>query len=453
MPPWPADPNYSHFADERVLSDNDIASINEWVIGGMPEGDTNLAPQPPVYNNEVIMLNPDDTIILPAYTIPTDVDDYRTFVIHSGYTETKYINQMEFIPGDGSAVHHAIFHHDTSNVSYQHDLDDPLPGYETTGFGIDPSPYSISCGGWNPGQDIFKLPYNMAFQILPNGDFAISIHYGPGNMGEIDTSKLYLKFSSVPDSEVRSIYKTRWLFAEAPVLVDGPLYTPANMVRYFNEVSFPTSHKSLLGLNPHSHHLCTSWEVRMVTAPGDTTNLLYIPNWSFEWQYTYFLTKVMEIPLGATMLGKVRFDNTTNNPDNPNDPPKPVHEGQHSDDEMMICGFWLMDYKAGDENIIIDSAFYGLPTLQESINNYLSLNIFPNPVSDVLHFVSDLPSHDINWELINLFGVVVKSNKLAGVSKGIFTQDIDVANLSSGIYQIRIQSGGKTAVKKLTIIR
>src|SRR5258706_11960510 len=31
MPPWPADPDFSHFKDERVLSDYDISQINDWV--------------------------------------------------------------------------------------------------------------------------------------------------------------------------------------------------------------------------------------------------------------------------------------------------------------------------------------------------------------------------------------------------------------------------------------
>ena len=153
------------------------------------------------------------------------------------------------------------------------------------------------------------------------------------------------------------------------------------------------------------------------------------------------------------MLCEAEFDNTTNNPDNPNNPPKHVHEGGHTEDEMMNCGFLLMDYQQGDEDIILDSAFYGLPTSHETIAGKLALNIYPNPASGVFHLISDLPAHDVNWELTNLFGVVVKAVKLNNVSKGVYVQDVDVTGLSAGIYQLSIQSGGETAIKKLTVVR
>src|SRR4051812_22574415 len=31
MPPWPADPSYSHFVGERVLTQEEIKLIDEWV--------------------------------------------------------------------------------------------------------------------------------------------------------------------------------------------------------------------------------------------------------------------------------------------------------------------------------------------------------------------------------------------------------------------------------------
>src|SRR5204862_4558936 len=39
MPPWPADPSYSRFAGERVLSEADIQLIKSWVEHGSPAGD------------------------------------------------------------------------------------------------------------------------------------------------------------------------------------------------------------------------------------------------------------------------------------------------------------------------------------------------------------------------------------------------------------------------------
>src|SRR4030095_13761333 len=97
MPPWPPDPNYSHFADEKVLTDDEIATINDWVNGNMPSGDLAQAPPPPVFNGYSVMESPDDTIVLPPFQLTSNSDIYRSFVVHSNYTETKYVNQIEFI--------------------------------------------------------------------------------------------------------------------------------------------------------------------------------------------------------------------------------------------------------------------------------------------------------------------------------------------------------------------
>jgi hypothetical protein len=271
-------------------------------------------------------------------------------------------------------------------------------------------------------------------------------------LGKTDSSKLFLKFCTLPDSAIRRVYQNPWLVNQYPILLNGPLEIEANEIKTFNEASLPTSHKSLIGLSPHSHHVCVSWTVRMVTSPGDTTNLIHIPQWSFDWQYYYLLTKVIEIPSGAIMLGEAVFDNTSNNPDNPNDPPQFIHEGEHSDNEMMRCYFLLMDYQPGDEDIILDSSFYGFP-VNEDFPGALNLRIYPNPSGDIFHLTSDLPSHDVNWELTDIFGNRVRSMNLKNAAKGIYVENVDVSRLPSGIYQLSIQSGGYSEVKRVMVIR
>src|SRR5215831_14549615 len=49
MPPWPADPSYSHFTGERVLSDAEIQLIKSWVEHGSPDGDPARMPPLPQF--------------------------------------------------------------------------------------------------------------------------------------------------------------------------------------------------------------------------------------------------------------------------------------------------------------------------------------------------------------------------------------------------------------------
>ena len=49
MPPWHADPGHTPFADERRLTDAQIATLAKWVEGGMPEGDVKKLPTAPKF--------------------------------------------------------------------------------------------------------------------------------------------------------------------------------------------------------------------------------------------------------------------------------------------------------------------------------------------------------------------------------------------------------------------
>src|SRR5215471_20279510 len=46
MPPWFADPNYGHFANDRTLNDATIKTLAAWADGGAVEGDPKDAAAP-----------------------------------------------------------------------------------------------------------------------------------------------------------------------------------------------------------------------------------------------------------------------------------------------------------------------------------------------------------------------------------------------------------------------
>src|SRR5215472_9500495 len=46
MPPWFADPKYGHFANDRRLSQKEIATLSAWADGGAQEGNAKDAPAP-----------------------------------------------------------------------------------------------------------------------------------------------------------------------------------------------------------------------------------------------------------------------------------------------------------------------------------------------------------------------------------------------------------------------
>src|SRR5205085_1087461 len=144
--------------------------------------------------------------------------------------------------------------------------------------------------GWVPGAQLLSLPGNMGFEISPGSDFVVAFHYAPGNAGKTVNMKINLKFSNDPN--VRGVEDRRLLYWTPPVLLNPPFEIPADQVVTFYEENSMSANKSLVAIQPHMHLLGKSFKVFMVTQPGDTTNLLWIPQWYFNWQMDYFLTKV-----------------------------------------------------------------------------------------------------------------------------------------------------------------
>ncbi|RMF00560.1 MAG: hypothetical protein D6772_06220, partial [Bacteroidetes bacterium] len=106
MPPWPPDREYSHFIGERYLTDQEIQLIGDWVDGGMPQGDPTLEPPLPTFTAGSQIGVPDKVLQMSEeYRIEgNNTDDYRVFVLPTGFTEDREIAALEFRPGNSRAV-------------------------------------------------------------------------------------------------------------------------------------------------------------------------------------------------------------------------------------------------------------------------------------------------------------------------------------------------------------
>lgn len=446
MPPWPPDPNYNHLKDENVLSDNELNEINDWIDNGMPSGDLSLAPPSPVFLSGSQMIDPDDSIQLPVFEIPFEPDVYWNFVQHSGYTETKYINSIELIKANLAAIHHSQIQYDSSDFSNQDDLNYPGLGYPQS---VATSPYIEFFGA--DQVHMLTLPHNMGYAIPAGSDYVTYLHYTPSEPGLYDSSRINIKFCK--DSIVRVVNSVLMLYNTPPSLLDGPFEIPANTVKTFHFASGKFfDDKSLLGLGVHAHQVCKSWEVFMVTFINDTIPLLKIPNWDFRWQGGYLLTKVIKIPFGAQIFGNATFDNTSNNPNNPNNPPKDVKGGTSSFDEMARARLIMTDYQAGDEDIILDSAFYNATNIATQENkNYL--RVFPNPVSDYVYVTCEGNEDEIEFSLYNSLGEVIFMNEKRSVKENGYIFNFDCSTYSPGMYLLEARSGAESCTSTFIIER
>ncbi|MEE2775428.1 MAG: hypothetical protein VYE73_01505, partial [Acidobacteriota bacterium] len=115
MPPWHASEHQAGlFANERTLSDDQIATLVGWAKAGAPAGDIAAAPEPVTWaSDDGWLIGEPDLILTPdeAYFVEDEVNDHyvtlRTKMTDELLSEDRYVKAIEFRPGS-SVVHHII---------------------------------------------------------------------------------------------------------------------------------------------------------------------------------------------------------------------------------------------------------------------------------------------------------------------------------------------------------
>ncbi len=454
MPPWPPDPMYSHLAHERILSQQEINTILDWINGGKPMGNTALAPPQPVYNNNGDIPGTADLVTqIPTYTstaTPLTGDVYQCFVVPSGLSVDKYISGFEAIPGNAAIVHHVLVYADTTGVCRHLDSMSAGPGYVS--FGGVGTDNAILLGGWVPGSSPLVYPAGFGVQLPHNADIVIQVHYPAGTAGGVDSTRIRFFFSNSPS--VRSVYIS-------PILnfytnINAPLSIPANTVKTFTETQkLPGIDFSLLGIAPHMHLIGTSIYSFGVTPQLDTQQFIRINNWNFHWQGFYLLPKIIKVPGNSTVYAKATYDNTVNNPNNPSNPPQNVVAGENTTNEMMLVYFVYTFYQPGDENVVIDSTY--TTTGVKQVNYYQGqqlLQSYPNPAHGQLivkYYMEDADEGSI--DLVGADGRLAKQFAInQRLNAGYTATPYSIQGLPPGLYTLRLKTSTQLLTQKIVVL-
>lgn len=338
MPPWTPDPNYKSFVHQRVMSSADKNTVLQWIANNTPSGDLRFAPPAPTFSPTSQIGTPDLTLTVPTYTVTSNNDEYRNFVLPSGLSQINFAKAIELIPGNTSIVHHILVFEDNSTNAIN-----------PTSIGGTGSSSSKLLLGYTPGSQPYFTPQGTGLKLNANTRIILQIHYAPGSMGQTDTTTINFKLTTVPQREI---------FVNAILnhgnMTNGPLYIPANQTRTFNQQFTIPFTASLLYVFPHMHKIGRSIE-SYATTNSATIPFIKIPAWDFHWQNNFIFQNVVKVNSGDIIKSVAFYDNTTNNPENPSDPPNNVSAGEGTNDEMMLVFFAYLSYQAGDENIIVDN--------------------------------------------------------------------------------------------------
>ncbi|WP_338874869.1 hypothetical protein WBJ53_04525 [Spirosoma sp. SC4-14] len=341
MPPFPADRQFQQYANERGLSETEINTIQEWVNGGMVQGEPGNRQEAksvgPGAEGVVQGAKPDLVLRMKPYAIQGDGrEDFRYFHVPMNLKQDVWVEAIEFVPGNRKLLHHSRIMVDSTGTMAAIDgiaEDDPrLKEFQKTPL-ADEFLY-----GWVPGNDRVTFPDGAAKRIRAGSDLILNIHYSPSARLDQDQSEVRLYFAKKPVT--RPVYT---LTLTENNITNQPFLLPsATRPAFFMNYGPLPDTVYLLSVLPHMHRLGQSIRAFAITPDGDAVNLINIPAWDYNWQLSYFFKQPLVLPKGSTIIAEAHYDNTDQNPLNPNQPAKTVGYGWNSTDEMMNLVFYYL---------------------------------------------------------------------------------------------------------------
>ena len=328
MPPWHIDTGIGiqSFKNDASLSDGQIDIIEDWFLAGAPEGNQADLPAPVEFPSGAAWqlgdeLGPPDLIIKssPYDVIANGQDQWWTpSVPFEGLNNERFLKAAEFKPSyplGKKVVHHG------------HAVLVPEGGGR-----------SVALARYGVGKSWEIFPEGTGMRVPANGNIAWNLHYFPvGAQGSGDVVEVGLWFypeGQIPEKET---------VGEAMFRVDGL----KGMARGQDIVIPPHGYQVLQGTHrlnapavihsyrPHLHMRGKVMTMEAIYPDGKKEVISQVNNYDHNWQIAYIYEDDVKplLPTGTILQFTSVFDNTANNPINP-DPEQWVVFGRRGVDEM-----------------------------------------------------------------------------------------------------------------------
>ena len=245
---------------------------------------------------------------------------YRCFVIPLAAYAQRFIRGIEIRPANPKLVHHALLFQDVQHEARGRDSGNGYECFGTPGF----LP-ARGLGGWTPGSPAVTMLPGMAETLYAGADLVIQVHYHPTGKSETDRERVALYFT---DEKPRRHLLDIGLSSNRIDIQPGD-----RAYRVTDHFTLPVD-TDLFGIIPHAHYLCKDMLGYAVLPDGARRTLIHIPDWNFNWQDQYRYSAPVRLPADTEVFMEFTYDNSADNPRNPNHPPKRVVYGPASTDEM-----------------------------------------------------------------------------------------------------------------------
>jgi hypothetical protein len=335
MPPWFADPHAGHFQNDPSLSAQEIRTIESWAQSGAAAGNKNDAPPPHRWVTGWNIPRPDAVVQMPKpVAIPAEGDvEYTYEIVPTGFSEGKWVSMSEIRPTSRENVHHAVVYIRSPDSNWLRHAPVGVP-FTASDMSDEQDRHDAHTTKadillvYAPGSSPDNWPTGMAKFIPPGSDLVFQMHYTTHGHATNDQSKIGMVFAKQPPAKrVLTLQLTNSDFVIPPGVDDYRVEVHGTM----------PNDALLLSFFPHMHLRGKRFEYNILHPDGRAETLLRV-NYNFYWQLSYRLSEPMPIAAGTTLQAIAWFDNSKNNPHNP-DPTSAVYWGDQTYDEMMV-GFF-----------------------------------------------------------------------------------------------------------------
>ncbi len=350
MPPYAYDHGVGiqELEGDWRLSEEEIQTVVAWVNQGSPLGDTDVVPPP------ADLPNPDDWTFAAEFgapdqvigSVPMDIpangnDLWSKHYVPTNAVADRCIKAVQVKPrGDAKAVvHHANSDLQVMNADGEYEDFGQLTEY--------------AMGKWGE-----VIPEGVCRTLPKNSRVSWDIHMFPGGLGamapgsviENNVVEIGLWFHDDDFIEETSPYKQDLkLYPLRSGYEGGELIVPPHgytMTQGFHSFDHPVRVDSF---QPHGHLRMNAASLEIFyPETGRTEQISQISKWSATWHHSHIYSPEAAplLPAGAVLVIKQWYDNTADNPNNP-DPDQWVVGGSRTGDEMSHA--WIAITHLDDE--------------------------------------------------------------------------------------------------------
>jgi len=381
MPPGQIDNKVGHkMKNEMNLSDEEMQKLVRWVDAGSPvDGDTDPLTALTWPDTKWTLGEPDMIVKIPATTVPaTGVVDYKDIVVELDLDEERWVRGSEVAPGAPEVLHHiittvvppgggedpqALFLQAINSLPEDRAAAIRAEMFAAVAAGEQPNidkifrdnpeidvgallggggPDQASIAGYAPGNSVSLNPEGVGGRLVPGTKLSFQMHYTTSGKEQTDETEIGIYFypeGYVPEERMGGGVGNAFTIAIPAGAKDHEM----ELVTYIKNDS------EIHSLMPHMHFRGKRMKFTAVYPDGSEEVILSVPAYSFNWQLAHELAEPLAVPGGTKIVAVGAFDNSGQNPYNP-DPSIEVNWGEQSWEEMFM-GFysWKELNQGGDD--------------------------------------------------------------------------------------------------------